>query len=110
MYEMCHGNLKTFMYRHGAALPESHKTLSFSELAVYACCVLQQAYTASLLIFNLLSADLLYKHQVGKGDGCHGFDYHRGAEGEAGVVTALDLESVHLTGLEVEGLLGLADA
>ena len=48
--------------------------------------------------------------EVGQDDRCHGFHYHRGTKGEAYVVTARHLKSVHLAGLEVECLLCLADA
>ena len=50
------------------------------------------------------------QHQVCQNNGSHGFDYDRGAEGEADIMAAWDFESVHLTGYEVEGLLRLADA
>ena len=47
--------------------------------------------------------------EVCQHDRCHGFHYDRSTKGEAYVVTARDLEGIHLTGLEVECLLGLSD-
>ena len=47
--------------------------------------------------------------QICLDDRCHGFHYYRSTQGEAYVVAARDLECIHLTGQEVECLLGLSD-
>ena len=51
-----------------------------------------------------------HQYEVCEGDSRHSLNYNRSTEGEADIVAAWHLEGIHFAGLEIEGLLGLADA